>query len=235
MKPRVILHIGPHKTGSTSFQSCLIQNKQALLQQGFGIYNPLNGSINSVELFGCIRDQNVGRRKKIKENIRQQLSAANTQYKIFSAESLALLRSPDELGALRELFPHDTIFQVLAVKREIEAWRRSASTLTTKNEDQSNREPGQFIEKLTDWDAIMTAWTDFADELTVIEYADQGLIENMLQALGIDTTKLQTSQRQNDSRLRKALPRISRFYGKHLSKRWPGKVKRKLFNGGDIR
>jgi hypothetical protein len=32
--PRLVIHVGPHKTGTTSVQSTLHANRQALLRQG---------------------------------------------------------------------------------------------------------------------------------------------------------------------------------------------------------
>lgn len=137
-RSRVYLHIGTHKTGSTSIQKFLHQQGDRLMAQGMLFYRGRHLPSNHVELHsatirpsrptpfkldrGLLIDDAYCR--LIQGDVSAFLDGCDDRAAIFSAEGLSYLRHPDELERLRALFAgHDV--EIIVYLRETEAYRRS--------------------------------------------------------------------------------------------------------------
>lgn len=114
-----ILHIGLHKTGSTSIQSFLQRNRERLSKLGVCFYRGSHIDQNHVELHAAtMRDDRSSTFKmkseivfddKYKNNtsdrIRKFLQCVGDDTALFSAEGLSLLRYVDETKRLATMLP----------------------------------------------------------------------------------------------------------------------------------
>lgn len=113
------IHIGTHKTGSTSLQRWLSEHRALLEGQGFGLYEGMHNKDNHIELylaamrperdsFGkqSLRDVvfDAGYTAAVSERVRGFVQACGQENLIFTTEGLSLLRHPDELETLRGMF-----------------------------------------------------------------------------------------------------------------------------------
>lgn len=130
------IHIGTHKTGSTSFQCALAQNRDQLLKNKIIFYQGTILKDNHIELTEvCIRshvEKMVDFRPEakklsnlsystVRENILSLLSdGKNNGIKkfIFSCESLSLFREVEEVKRLRDLFPGYCNIRIFVVLRD---------------------------------------------------------------------------------------------------------------------
>lgn len=124
-KPDLIIHIGPHKTGTTSLQNYLKANHEALLNQG--IYYPTDSRAHHYLPKGFIKGK--PKKKAFAEiaNKAQELKAGKV---IFSSEAFSRLMNRNEImkdfaGLLKENF--ETIKVICYVRSQYE---RTESALT---------------------------------------------------------------------------------------------------------
>lgn len=141
-----ILHIGLHKTGSTSIQAFLQRNLSVLQANGLDFYQGMVFPENHVELHAAsmrpARESGYKNRSRLKvdaayiDQVRQHVSrfvaASNGKRIVFSNEGLSLLRYPDEVETLKSLFPSGT-FRVVAYLRQPEDYLRSYEAQLKKN------------------------------------------------------------------------------------------------------
>ena len=140
MKNKIFLHIGGHKTGSTSLQKYLHISRSALLNADFVFYRGIFYPENHVELYlHCMKNRGLtfvdillpeARNYLNNYNLKQEVSDFIHRNKnkniIFSAEGLSYLRYADEVKALKELLQssfHDV--NVLWVNRAVKEAKAS--------------------------------------------------------------------------------------------------------------
>lgn len=133
-----LIHIGLHKTGTTSIQAFLQRNIARLKEHGLDFYQGLVYPENHVELHAASmrpsRDSGYKNRTKLQVNqeyigqVRQHVSdfldGSGAQRFIFSSEGLSLLRYADEVSTLKSLFPEGS-WQIVAYLREPQSYLRS--------------------------------------------------------------------------------------------------------------
>lgn len=119
----IFIHLGTHKTGTTSIQRCLADNCQLLRGRGYDVYHGvhLHGA-NHVEMhLSCLRperdsfiklrnpqaDYGEGFRAAIIQRVRGFLASSPQPHQIFSNEGMSWLRFPDEMERLRDLLQAD--------------------------------------------------------------------------------------------------------------------------------
>ena len=192
-KPRLYLHIGTHKTGSTSFQYFLRDHRDDLLKLDKAFYAGAYETENHLELHVAAMRQDRGSFSKTKYDIagsdafRNETKArllefyAQSEGKdiILSAEGLTLLRHADELEALRDLISAERyeVVVILVLRR--------ADEYLTSLKAQILKVPGRvpsmdsdshlYVEPdswLADYKAQKQRWRDaFGDKsLRVIDY-----------------------------------------------------------------
>jgi hypothetical protein len=192
MSDRVVLHIGVHKTGTTSIQNWAHQNRDDLRTRlGLDVYFGRLGGKNHIELpLLCMRsDRNLHARvmhpdsclpswhAETRRHIAEQL-ASPAPSMFISAESLSFLRYPDELATLRELLGSREV-RVIVFLRDPQDYLRSYRAQVEKMGYAPSRYPESFnyVEPdtwLIDFDRLLGAYTDaFGPEsVTVLSYED---------------------------------------------------------------
>ena len=122
------LHIGTHKTGSTSLQDYLINHAKALEGQGLAFYNGMIEPGNHLELHvASMRTQRMSFSKEkynisntpdyirlVSENVRRFQNTHNDKDIIFTSEAINLLRHDDEIEQLKDIL-HSSTYEVKIV------------------------------------------------------------------------------------------------------------------------
>lgn len=154
---RLILHIGTHKTGSTSFQKCLLRNSAALNGRSVralrekNLHHPSGNPVPRCNLAGfaqlLLRDEvrsiarlkgrqetlPAAQRRRRLDRLADRVAGLEAETVIMSAEGLCFLRDPLEQAALRR-FVERTGRRVttLVVFRQEADWRASWSDQIAK-------------------------------------------------------------------------------------------------------
>ncbi len=137
MSVRTFLHIGFHKTGSTSIQHFCWNHRQRLADAGVRMFEGAEIASNHVELHvAAMRaermspiklarrlQRNERYRTDVQRRVDSFLAAASDDSVLFSAEGLSYLRYPDELEWLKAQFPGEV--QVIACLRERNGFREA--------------------------------------------------------------------------------------------------------------
>lgn len=133
MSVNVVLHIGTHKTGSTTVQSFLQENKQQLLTNQIVFFEGDIIPENHIELYlSCIDPDRETLAKytmdfgspdalfeKTRNRVAEFLEQSAGKTVIFSTEGLSLLRSREELNRLSQIFdPERHRVQVVCTLRD---------------------------------------------------------------------------------------------------------------------
>lgn len=116
------LHIGTHKTGSTSLQKWLSEHEPFLNENGYGLYKGKHNRDNHVELYlaamrynrDSFRKQSMptfhfddGYTRSVAKRVQGFISAADQRNLIMTSEGLSLLRHDDEIQRLRAVLGSD--------------------------------------------------------------------------------------------------------------------------------
>lgn len=137
-QPRIFIHIGTHKTGSTSLQYFLDRERCRLRNLGVAYFRGCHIPANHVELHAAsmridrpspfkldsqltIDAEYIG---SVKARLADFVQGAGNRVCLFSAEGLSYLRYVDEVEALKELFPPADI-SIFVYLRDRESYRRS--------------------------------------------------------------------------------------------------------------
>lgn len=204
-----MLHIGTHKTGTTSIQNFLGTQEGYLKANGFSFCGGLKGKPNFKELFhGAV---NPGRhedmvvrppkapavilRWRTRRAIKRALQRSDGHTVIVSTELLSFLRHEEEIARLRALFPTGTTFTVIvflrprkdflaSYKRQLDAQKTRYGTrqgMTTYVEDDS---------WLADYEALLSTFKVLTDDVRAIDYAEamqnkSNIIEALCSTLGV--------------------------------------------------
>lgn len=155
---RLFLHVGTHKTGTTSFQSSLKRNRRTLKKQGWRVISEphrktfyrVKWSINlkrTAHLFirpemqtgprinGSFMAHPEAKAAQLRAEFAAELAAHPEQNLIITAEAFSFLRTEQEAAWVRDFVQatgRDLV--VLLVLRDTESWQRSwGKQLTTKS------------------------------------------------------------------------------------------------------
>lgn len=207
---RAILHIGFHKTGTTSIQAFLNSHRDLLHREGVAFFKGGHIPDNHVELHTCaLRDERMTPFKMMygapitsdyRSTIARDLEAfrenAVAHTLLFSAEGLSYLRFADEFHRLRELIGISDI-SIIAYVRESKAWLESYAAEMEKNRIPATADCNSFayVDANT-WlvnfkERLVPFGREFgAGNVTVLNYddvcsADGGVIPSFLRTLGV--------------------------------------------------
>ncbi|MFG1428229.1 hypothetical protein [Roseixanthobacter glucoisosaccharinicivorans] len=206
-----IVHIGFHKTGTTSIQHVLDGARDALLQAGCAFYSGRHFADNHVELHaaamrlhrpstfrlgsGLVFDETYRR------TVAQELAAFGAAHTgracLFSAEGVCLLRHGDEVAWLRNALPQPV--RIIACLREKAAYRASYRAQLERVRDlwggAIQREEYNYTEDdswLWDYDARLAPFREGfgSDSVTVLDYdaltaAHGSIVPGFLEAIGL--------------------------------------------------
>jgi hypothetical protein len=208
---RAILHIGTHKTGTTSIQSFIQRNVASLHAAGIVPYLGQHIGHNHVELH--VAAMRPDRRSGFKArsgispdpsyvaSVRDQIAAAAEEQAgrtiLFSAEGLSLLRHPDELERLATLLPFSRVDVVIAVRNPSDFLTSYRFQIGNKASfDRADYEHYNYVGDdtwLTDVEARLALWrkTFGAAAVTVIHYdnvmrAEGTILPAFLRAIGAE-------------------------------------------------
>lgn len=135
---RLFVHIGTHKTGTTSFQKWLQDNETVLLERfGLGVYRGAFPNAREVGLACANVDRllpvrhlpqwnDTAWRAHVGEVIREQL-ARDVPAMILSAEAMSFLRAPDEVQRVYDLTRDHDVTILITLRNPIEflgSWER---------------------------------------------------------------------------------------------------------------
>src|SRR5579859_8251733 len=128
---RFIVHIGIHKTGTTSIQMFLETFKDRLKASGIHFYSGLYTASNHVELHAAAMRANrmspfkmdnhlvidEAFRARVRDRISQSIAESSCRCHLFSAEGLSYLRFEDEMDRLKSMLPGGSI-EIIVYLRE---------------------------------------------------------------------------------------------------------------------
>lgn len=134
----IYMHIGLHKTGTTSIQHFLQANREEILAHGYDFYQGIDLPENHVELhLAAMRvDRESGYKnrtgfiaspeyyKMTQERVCEFVHKSSASRLIFSSEGISLLRHSDEMDALKRLFPTAHI-EIIVFLRDPSEYLRS--------------------------------------------------------------------------------------------------------------
>jgi hypothetical protein len=206
---RAIVHIGFHKTGTTSIQAFLNDNRAALATEGIAFYQGRHIPGNHVELHvGAMRDERTSPfklmlggvppryGKTVAAEIANFRNDTDAHTILFSAEGLSYLRYPDEMNALRSLIGIDDI-TIVAYLREAGSWIESYKVQIAKHPrpDVIGKDSFAYVERdswLLDFPTRIAAFeAAFGKEnVSVLDYdstyrRDGNVIPSFLDAIGV--------------------------------------------------
>lgn len=191
------LHIGTHKTGSTSLQRFLQEHLQLLTDQSYAFYQGTHIPENHIELYlAAMRSERDSFAKQsqgetvsgenyfdeIKLRIKSFFNEYNGFNAIFSTEGLSLLRYPDEICRLKE------ILGTHSKKIKIILYLRNRKDFLESYRKQLRKVPGRVPSKeyssalyveddtwLIDYDQLIEVYAaSFGREaISVIDYDEQ--------------------------------------------------------------
>ena len=236
---RIFLHIGLPKTGTTTFQYALGQNRTAIRRQGADYFVGKEGfGFNHSELYLCSLRPGVDTFAHIKwkkygaplipetkSRLEVFINRSRRDSHIFSAGGLSFLRSGSEIDTLRSLFPVDVNFKIIFVERDKDDWLKSwTKQITSKPGRELSLNPNSTMYVgpdtwLTDFEQLKDVWQSHFDDFTCIPYRKEGLIEEICDEIGIKlppsalTTRYKErgQARQAPSRVERAWQKVRRL------------------------
>lgn len=131
MQKEAIVHIGLHKTGTTSIQQFVQDNIIGFRGEGLDFYQGMVFPQNHVELHAATmrpeRQSGYKNRsglvvddsyiKFVKERVAKFISETKSPRVLFSNEGLSLLRYPDEMKRLQDLLAVDNVKIIVYLRR----------------------------------------------------------------------------------------------------------------------
>jgi hypothetical protein len=214
-RKRVVLHIGTHKTGTTSIQRFLRDHEELLRAAGVVFPPGLLRDANHMELH--MLAMRAGRESparrahpdaagpaweaSAREHVRRAVAEATADTVVLSAEGLWFLRHDDEMTRLRDLFGEHDVEVVVLVRDATSFLASYARTLDELGIARSG-DPASvaYVESdswLVDVDGNLARWRAAfgADRVTVLDYdacvrADGSVIPAFLERLGIARSRL---------------------------------------------
>ena len=195
----IILHIGLHKTGTTSYQKFLEKNSKVLLNHGIKVYE--NQSFNLSSKVGnclccaldissiCLRkgvryEADIYRdslKRPVERYLKKILDDPTYNKLVISSEDLSLFREDNEFRNLIELFERNKgllrlSYKVLLILRDKEDWWQSylnnfrSPRIPTPS---PNINSWAYINKsswVLDWDVMMKKWSYYFPDFQILKY-----------------------------------------------------------------
>ncbi len=205
-----LLHIGTHKTGTTSFQRWARDNRDSLQTRGIRFYEPLwaqGGNAGELVLL-CLRANRSAPHKPrhpescldewrelTTRHLAEQVSCSSPDL-LISAESLSLLRYEDEIRTLQQLLAPRTL-RVAVCLRDRASFLESYEGMLRRAGQAPSRFPSShaYLEPdtwLVRWDEMLSTWATVVggDNVTSFGYEealanDGTTIPGVLRALGV--------------------------------------------------
>lgn len=215
MISRVYLHVGLHRTGTTSFQYSLLENESLLRKHKIEIYKPVNRKINASELGEAVLNadkKNLGAKHRddlfleVRSKIHDYLEKSNLESLLISGEDLSYIRTDKECSRLKSLFDSEVLeFIILLVLRDPESWfasyRNKINELgeggTPENNSRAFLDPGGW---LTDFNQLINVMKSHFDHVVVLDYNEEDSLSGLYRSMGVDPKCVHSVVRLNASR-----------------------------------
>jgi hypothetical protein len=205
MQKEVILHIGLHKTGSTSFQTFLENQLEQLRAQNTDVYPGLylNGRHPELHLASMRSGVETGPRIRfpvddidqyrsdLRNRMREYFSQCKYDRIIFSTEHLSYLRTVEECQVLRNLFPENQVrFKIILVLRPKNEFLISYRKQMLKaGKSLSNDPKSAFYVKedtwLTDFESLIDSYKKVFSDISILSYNGEGMLQLILDEIGL--------------------------------------------------
>ena len=188
---RAILHIGTHKTGTTSFQHWLrIHHKRLAIEHGIDIYEGLFRNNRETALLCADGSKQYPTMRQIPEWNTEHWQHQVTQHVVsqvegqattllISSETLSFLRNPAELSALAKLLATREVTVVVTLRERSNYLRSWAEHLTrdgfTLSDDPNSFAYVQPDSWLADYDSLLAAYRNqFGQEsVRIVDYEEE--------------------------------------------------------------
>lgn len=190
-RQRLFVHVGPHKTGTSSFQSAIAGCAGALRDSGLAVWLNNKGGANAGQLVNLVTRPELqtpfrlqGRTATITDDRRTRAARRLTRWAmaapddlLISGEAFSHLRTDQEAGWLRALLPA-SVRQIvpILVRRPLEDWRASRRDQLQKFDllDRLDALPNDTLSCngawYYDWTALEAFWAGFGTPV-VVDYA----------------------------------------------------------------
>ena len=192
MQKLIYIHMGCHKTGTTSIQRFCHNNRSLLESHNIGYLPCPDESGRHIELNQCVLRADVARFThsqltppdhcklitNYKHIIRTFLQSSKCDSFLFSDEGLDFIRTKSELDELKELFPYYCEIVPILVLREKNEWKRSWINFLRKNNNDLRED--RFVNPSSPYFLSEESWFFNIEELV-----DQ-LVENFTRVVKID-------------------------------------------------
>jgi hypothetical protein len=206
-KPRVFLHIGMHKTGTTAFQIFCARHADGLKQRGF-LYPESGRPVNKDVSYGhhllawsmtrpavdpVYWPSNMAKAEEVWDRLVDEIQISECTTAIISTEEFDTL-GPEHAGAVLERLSSFDVQPIVYLRRFDELVQALYTTNVVYNGEQ-----GSFDDYLTrmrtplDYEAIIAPWAR-SDNCPIVRYYDpalsrRGLVGDLLGVIGIDRCK----------------------------------------------
>jgi hypothetical protein len=209
-----LVHIGTHKTGTTSFQAWARDNAAALLERrdvavyrGYAKANPFEFALLSMRPNRsmwhkrarpewCLDEWQDDIRRQMREQVDQP-----AQHLLVSSEALCLLRHDDELERLRDLLAPRTVRVVVCLREPASFLASHRHTIARRGETPSTyRDLYTYVEPdswLVDYESLLGVYRRvFGDDQVVSFSYEEAMaqhgstIPGVLEGLGVDPAGL---------------------------------------------
>lgn len=212
MRKTSILHVGVHKTGTTSIQSFLGAQRERLRALDIDVYEGHHDLNNHVELhtatmrehrlspFKLDHELKVDRayRGAMSAHVGDYLARSTASRVLFSAEGISYLRHADEMDRLRSLLP-DCDIRIIFYKRDrdgfLSSYRRELDR--HRRPDVIDRDSFAYVADdtwLVDFEQRIAGFRSAFGQanVTVLDYDAEmrtcgNVIPSFLRALGVET------------------------------------------------
>lgn len=210
---RSLIHIGQHKTGTTSIQYYLKSNRETLLKRGLYVANSIAGfddpshfALNIYALkenrFSAMKERflaSAGEEalQQLYESLPTEIATHYAEAKaagctdiIWSNEGLYLLNSAEEYQKLKHLFePHSNELACLCCFRDLESYKVSYRKQHEKVgiEPSSNPDSYRYMENnswLFDYPGKRQLLSSVFENLIFIEYSQALMVERFMKYIG---------------------------------------------------
>ena len=236
---RIYLHIGLHKTGSTSFQEYCRENQEELRRQNLIWYQPMVAQSNAHELATASLRPGVMEPPSwysgpvsVRKYLQNFLQSNGDKNVLISTEALSFIRTDQECRALRSLFGQEALrseIVILVVIRDSKEWWKSYSNEIKKSRAGVSCDPRSYRHLdadgwLTDFSSLLNVMQKNFSKLQTIPYTKEDVVPSLLKTIGIDSDGLAKAQRLN---ARDPIPQIRSWYKKYLAETMVGRLYRR--------
>ena len=202
--PHVFIHVGIHKTGTTSFQHFIRKYRSELVSQHCDIYTGIVSPYNHYdlhlislrkELKTLARLKFQGDLASLERNVKSRISKLIDETKckklIFSAEGLSFIRRNAECEMLKSLFPNSINFTILLMLQDKESYLSSRKAQILRNGYSISNDPESafYVEKdswLCDFDGLISVLESNFDDVRILQYERGNTIPALLKEIGVE-------------------------------------------------